>query len=25
LALVFAVWIVIACGMLYFFRSKRWI
>jgi len=24
-ALVFVVWIVIACGMLYFFRSKRWI
>ena len=24
-ALVFAVWIVIACGMLYFFRHKRWI
>jgi len=23
--LVFVVWIVIACGMLYFFRSKRWI
>jgi len=25
LVLVFVVWIVIACGMLYFFRSKRWI
>ena len=24
-ALVFVVWIVIACGMLLFFRSKRWI
>ncbi|NQT31900.1 MAG: magnesium/cobalt transporter CorA [Deltaproteobacteria bacterium] len=23
--LVFVVWIVIACGMLYFFRRKRWI
>jgi len=25
LVLVFVVWIVIACGMLYFFRRKRWI
>jgi magnesium transporter len=24
-ALVFIVWLVIACGMLFFFRSKRWI
>jgi magnesium transporter len=24
-ALVFVVWIIIACGMLYFFRRKRWI
>jgi magnesium transporter len=24
-ALVFIVWLVIACGMLYFFRRKRWI
>jgi magnesium transporter len=24
-ALVFIIWIVIACGMLLFFRSKRWI
>jgi magnesium transporter len=23
--LVFVIWIVIACGMLYFFRRKRWI
>jgi magnesium transporter len=23
--LVFVVWIIIACGMLYFFRRKRWI